>query len=380
MSTTATTHPNSVSTIASVHLSPERFSPAAPARSLSTIPRASGTTFVRLLGSLLLIACLERLAVADPVRRQTVSLRAGWNAVFLEVAPQEPEPAKVFAGTPVDIAAAFSGPLTSAQFMTDPGANLFRLAGWSVWYAESRPDAFLKSLHAINGQQGYLLHSKQDFTLSVTGLVSPAAVRWQADAFNYVGFSVDAVAAPTFARFFGGSAAHNHNRIYRLENGVWRQATNPAAEVMRSGEAFWIFCAGASDYQGPLQVETTSRNGVVLGTAKDAVVLRNRTSHPVGVTMEHVVTAQNSVPLSIMVLAVGDTNAPVRQIATPQADGAWSQPMPAIEPGQAFRVPFQLRREAMTSGRQTSVLKFSTDVGTVLWLPVYGFRQDLETN
>ena len=137
---------------------------------------------------------------------------------------------------------------------------------------------------------------------------------------------------------------------------------------------------GTSDYQGPLQVETTSRNGLALGAAKDTVVLRNRTTHPVGVTMEHVATAQNAVPLSIVVLAVGDTNAPVRQIATPQADGAWSQPMPPIEAGQAFRVPFQLRREAMTSGRQTSVLKFSTDVGTVLWLPVYGFRQDLETN
>lgn len=327
-----------------------------------------------------LFLAVAAVGAAEPVRQQTVQLRKGWNAVFLEVAPLEPEPAKVFAGTPVDIAAAFHGPLTSAQFMTDPGANLFRLAGWSVWYAETRPDAFLKSLHAINGQQGYLLHARQDFTLSVTGLVSPAAVRWQADAFNYVGFSVDAVTAPTFARFFGGSPAHNHNRIYRLENGVWRQATNPAAEVMRSGEAFWIFCAGTSDYQGPLQVETTSRNGLALGAAKDAVVLRNRTTHPVGVTMEHVVTAQNSVPLSILVLAVGDTNSPVRQIATPQADGAWSQPMPPIEPGQAFRVPFQLRREAMTSGRQTSVLKFSTDVGTVLWLPVYGFRQDLETN
>jgi len=183
-------------------------------------------------------------------------LRKGWNAVFLEVAPQDPEPAKVFAGTPVDIAAAFSGPLTSAQFMTDPGANLFRLAGWSAWYAESRPDAFLKSLHAINGQQGYLLHARQDFTLSVTGLVSPAAVRWQADAFNYVGFSVDAVTAPTFARFFGGSAAHNHNRIYRLENGVWRQATNPAAEVMRSGEAFWIFCTGRLLQNPPTRCQT----------------------------------------------------------------------------------------------------------------------------
>ncbi len=317
---------------------------------------------------------------AGATRQQTVQLRKGWNAVFLEVTPQETEPAAVFAGSPVDIVAAFSGPLTSAQFMTDPGANLFRLAGWSVWYADSRPDAFLKSLHAINGQQGYLINAKQDFVWSVTGLVSPPAIRWQPDAFNYVGFPVDAVTAPTFGRFFGSSTAHNHNRIYRLENGAWRQVTNPATEQMRSGEAFWIFCAGTSDYQGPLQVETTSRSGLALGAGKDAVILRNKTTHPVGVTMEQVATGQNSVPMAIVVLAVGDTNAPVKNIATPQPDGAWSQPMPPIEAGQAFRVPFQLRREAMNSARQTSLLKFSTDVGTVVWIPVYGFRQDLETN
>jgi hypothetical protein len=240
-----------------------------------------------------LFLAVAAVGAADATRQQTVQLRKGWNAVFLEVAPQDPEPAKVFAGTPVDIAAAFSGPLTSAQFMTDPGANLFRLAGWSVWYADSRPDAFLKSLHAINGQQGYLIHAKDDFAWTVSGQVLPPLVRWQADAFNFVGFSVAPVSGPTFARFFESSPAHNHNRIYRLENGTWRQVANPAAEVMRSGEAFWIHCAGASTYQGPLQVETTSRTGVALGTAKDAVVLRNKTAHPVGVTMEHVVTTAN---------------------------------------------------------------------------------------
>lgn len=315
---------------------------------------------------------------ADATRQQAVQLRKGWNAVFLEVAPLDPDPAKVFAGTPVDIAAAFNGPLSSAQFMTDPGANLFRLAGWSVWYAGSRPDAFLKTLHAITGQQGYLIHAKADFAWTVSGRVLPPLVRWQADAFNFVGFAVDPVAGPTFAQFFSGSPAHNHNRIYRLENGVWRQAGNPAAEAMRAGEAFWIHCAGPSEYQGPLLVEAGSRTGLTLGAARDAIVLRNQTRHPVGVTMEHVVTGGEPVPMAIVILAVGDTNAPVRNIASPQPDGAWSQPIPAIAAGQAIRVPLQLRQEAMKSARQTSLLKFSTDLGTVTWIPVYGFRRDLD--
>ena len=335
---------------------------------------------VRFTAMLLLFACLECLAAADAVRQQTVELREGWSAVFLEVHPENPDPAKVFEALPVDIAATFSGPLSSAQFMTDPGANLFRLAGWSVWYAGSRPDAFLKTLHSISGQQGYLIHAKQGFTWNVTGTVAPPAVRWQPDAFNFVGFSVDAKAAPTFGRFFGASTAHNHNRIYRLSNGSWRQVGNPAAEVMRSGEAFWIYCAGASTYQGPLQVETTSRNGVALGSTTDSVILRNASTFPVATTMEHVVTGPNPVPLSIVILALGDTNAPVKTIATPKPDGAWQQPMPAIEGGQAFRIPFELRTEAMKLSRQSSLLRFSTDLGTEIWIPVFGFRSDITGN
>ncbi len=334
----------------------------------------------RCLGMLLLCLGLQHATMADTTRPQTIQLRKGWNAVYLEVHPENSDPAKLFADVPVDIAASFTGPLSSAQFMTDPGANLFRLAGWSVWYAGSRPDAFLKTLHDISGQQGYLLHAKQDFLWTVTGAVVPPGIRWQPDAFNFVGFAVDAQAGPTFSRFFGGSTAHNHNRIYRLDQGVWRQVNSPAAEVMRSGEAFWIYSVGASTYQGPLQAETASRTGLALGAAADSVILRNTTTHPVAVTMEHIAAGPNPVPLSIVVLAVGDTNAPVRSMATPKPDGAWQQAVPAIEAKQAFRIPFELRPEAMKESRQSSLLKFSTDVGTEIWIPVYGFRNDLNGN
>ncbi len=332
------------------------------------------------VGYLVSIVGLENQAVADAVRQQVVQLRKGWNAVYLEVHPEAADPDTVFSGTPVDIASAFSGPLSTAQFIANPGANLFQLAGWSVWYAGSRPDAFLKTLHAVNGQQGYLVHAKRDYTWNVTGLVTPPKIKWQPNAFNFVGFSVNPTAGPTFSRFFSGSAAHNHNRIYRLDNGGWRQVSNPAAEVMRSGEAFWIYSAGASTYQGPIRAETTSRYGIVVGTAADGVTLRNAATHPVAVTLEHVVTQPNPVPLSIEILAVGDTNGVVKTVASPMPDGPWSQPLPAIEVGQAFRIPFELRFDAMKTSAQSSLLKFSTDVGTEIWIPVYGFRRDLGGN
>src|SRR5262245_27594090 len=96
-------------------------------------------------------------------RTQTVSLAAGWNAVFLEVEPMDTAPGKVFAGLPVDVAAAYFPPEAPTQFVTNPGAELFKGLGWGVWYAENRPDAFLKTLNAVYGQQAYLIHTTQAF-------------------------------------------------------------------------------------------------------------------------------------------------------------------------------------------------------------------------
>lgn len=82
-------------------------------------------------------------------RIQEVSLTKGWNAVFLEVEPLDASPERIFAGLPVDRVATWYGGPVSNQFVTDPGVDLFKSKGWSVWYAPKLPEAFLKSLDSI---------------------------------------------------------------------------------------------------------------------------------------------------------------------------------------------------------------------------------------
>lgn len=321
---------------------------------------------------------LEGSAFADANRTQTISLRAGWNAVYLEVFPSEPEPSKLFAGTPIDIAASYYAALSTAQFISNPSADLLRQSGWAVWYADSREDAFLTTLHAIQAGQPYLIFSKRDFTWAVHGLATPARVHWQADSFNLVGFSVAEQGAPTFAQFFSGSKAHQHNRIYRLSDGIWRQVTEPGAETLRSGEAFWIYCEGGSEYQGPLRVETPASQGLVLRAGVEELILRNDADYPVAARLEHVAPGADSVPLSIVVTAVGDASAPVQSVAVPKPDGAWAQQLPPIEPGAALKVPFAARRRDQEQRAGSSLLKISTDIGTEIWVPVFSIREDLE--
>jgi hypothetical protein len=312
------------------------------------------------------------------LRTQTIQLHRGWNAVFLEVYPGETKPSALFAQTPVDIVAAFFAPGSSAQFMTQPGADLFSQAGWGVWYAENRPDAFLKTLYSIYGQQGYLIHAKSDSTWTVTGAVVPAQTKWQANAYNFVGFSMHPTAAPTFAQFFSGAAALRHNKIYRLVNDMWRRVSDASAETMRPGEAFWIYCDGATTYQGPLRVETKTRTGLVLGKDEDNLTLWNDTPNPLQPTVEHVVAEGSSVPLSLVVQVTSATNTLTKSVSVAQPAGGWTQPLPPLEAGAACKMPLEARTQDMSANIQGSLLKITTDLGTVQWLPVFCLRQDLE--
>lgn len=309
-------------------------------------------------------------------RVQEIPLNKGWNAIYLEVEPADSAPAKVFAGLPVDkVASLFQAPSTN-QFVTDPGVDLFKGQGWGVWYAPSSPEAFLKSLDAINGNRAYLIHATKECRWRASGSVEFVPVRWQPDAFNFVGFPVRAQGAPTFAQFFEGSSAHRGQTLYRLVNGRWKKVSQPASESMRSGEAFWIYTKGSSDYQGPLKVETISNQGLVLGRGAAQVTLRNQSPHPLGTTVEHVPASGPAVPLSILVTAYGNPAAPVAALPTRMPAGSWSQPLPPLEAGSAIAIPLECRSAEMLAPRQASLLKITSDLGTEVWVPVSAYKRD----
>jgi hypothetical protein len=312
------------------------------------------------------------------VRTQEIALHAGWNAIFLEVEPVDVLPAKVFGGLPVDrVATLFESP-ASNQFVTDPGVDLFKGRGWGVWYAPGLPEEFLRSLDAINGKRAYLVHAKSACQWRVSGQVEFALTKWQPDAFNLVGFSVRSAGGPTFEQFFAGSKAHHGQAIYRLVESRWKQVVQPAAESLRSGEAFWIFCKGPSDFQGPLRVETASRQGLLLGSRAAEVIVRNECPHPLTATVRHMPGGDGApLPLSILVTVYGNVAVPVMTAAARMPAGAWEQPLPTMEAAGAMAIPFECRAAEMLRVRQGSLLQITTDLGTETWIPVSGSRDDL---
>jgi hypothetical protein len=187
-----------------------------------------------------------------PTRTQEISLQPGWNAVWLEVQPAESTPAAVFANAPVDIVACFFPPRSTVQFVSNPSQELWGQPGWGVWYAASRPDAFLTTLKNLQAHKPYLVHAARAHTLSVTGAVTYQRLKWSPNAFNLLGFSVDPENPPTFANYFAGSSSHS--QCYELRNGSWALIDKPESTLVESGRAYWVFSKGGSDYQGPLDL------------------------------------------------------------------------------------------------------------------------------
>jgi hypothetical protein len=313
-------------------------------------------------------------SAAAEVWTQRVDLVSGWNAVFVELDPMETVPADLFEGLPVDVAAGFSSSAKPAQFVVDPTVDLLMAYGWNVWYSPRRADHFLSTLSAIQGGTPYLIHATTNAQLVIQGTIAPDLFAWTPDAYNFVGFSVASQGGPTFAEFFSGSAAHDTSRIYRMVNGAWRLVTDPAGVGMRSGEAFWIYCEGRSSYKGPVDFATGCKGGVVLSPAAEAeIVVRNNTAHPVTVTLEHVVDAAAPVPLISSMTIYDLENSLIREAGVSLGGDAWSLQLPPIEAGAGVRFPLALDRQRADFPTRRSVIKATTDLGTIAYLPVTAF-------
>src|SRR5262245_26452000 len=95
------------------------------------------------------LSCWSGRAWAGAQRTQTFQIRAGWNAVFLEVQPAAAKPTELFANLPVETVACFTPGRLEAQYLRNPGDAPWREEGWTVWHAPARPEAFLSSLYEI---------------------------------------------------------------------------------------------------------------------------------------------------------------------------------------------------------------------------------------
>lgn len=326
------------------------------------------------LGLLLVHLAVPRQAWADTTRSQTISLQKGWNSVFLQVSPTNRDPSAVFAGTPIEIVATYFAVEKPVQYIQNPGSIGWNKSGWAVWYGPNRSDAFLSSMHAVHGNRAFLIFSKQDFTWTVSGTVAFEPIRWKGDSFNLLGLGVDGTAPPTFDQYFSGSAAHQPYRIYQLVNSQWQLVVNPIQAQIRPGVAYWIYCKGGSDYQGPLRARLVGSQGIDFGNATDSwISFANESPNPMNIQVQ-TVSGDVGLPLAYTVRGIGQ--GAILPVSTPLPA---SYALPTVEAGDTSSLFLKLRRELMTNPVQSAFLKITTDSGVELWVPVSGNQGALAT-
>ncbi|MGI9241393.1 MAG: hypothetical protein ACR2RV_11370, partial [Verrucomicrobiales bacterium] len=199
------------------------------------------------------IVFLSLPSVLDAAEQtQTITLVPGWNAVWLEVQPEDASgrpasPETVFAAhAEVDIVSRLLPAKSPVEFVSDPTASSL---GADIWLRWRRSTVIgQNTLGGMRGNSAYLIQnsSAAPINVSITGEVAFHTYDWVPDSYNFVGVPVgaDGGQAPTFGEFFGASSAHPVSRIFKLSAGQWVSVRENDRIVQ--GAAYWVYCRGGS--------------------------------------------------------------------------------------------------------------------------------------
>lgn len=336
---------------------------------------------------------------------QVVNLSPGWNAVWLEVQPQDPggqakAPADVFNNPNIQIVAT-PKPLAglSEFFASDPGAiTTFNQDEWQQW--KRNDPAGQNNLALIAGNQPYLVQVSggSDVRLDLSGKVSFHRPKWTPDRYNLVGFGLEGT--PTFDAFFGPSGTkHPVNRIFTLNSltGSWELVSGSAQ--MAPGKAYWVFSNGPSTYMGPVSVDfdlasigrldfSSPLDNVTVGSGVDALDLDLEE-----VVFTNLGSAAASPALDLITADAGQGNLALyvvnpkpatlgydrgNQVDTNAGAGASSSLGKTVAAGQSGILTLGARRNWNDNLPRTNVYRLKTGAnGASFWLPVSAVRSEI---
>ncbi len=145
---------------------------------------------------------------------QTFELRAGWNAVYVEVDPKPSDLDVLLDGLAVTSVwmreeGHLAGGVVPCTDEADASCVVSTNTGWRVWFPPDEPQRAVQSLRALRGGRVYLIEAAQAGTWTIRGRPNSSVTRWP-QGFDLAGFHVvdQAESAPTFVQYLSGSPAH----------------------------------------------------------------------------------------------------------------------------------------------------------------------------
>lgn len=221
--------------------------------------------------------------VAAVDRTQVLPLSYGWNAVWMEVTPRNPDGStvtadQVFATAEsdpfvIDQIAVASEAENPKRFVTHP-ANTTPQVGWLLWKRSpgsgetdsilaQRPGAFLVR---VVPRSGTVQNGTQAGTLRITGRTSFQRPSWNRDRFSLVGFGIEG--GVTFTDLLGAAGwttSAENPKAFRLDPATGQWVPVGSTDPVVAGQAYWIslpFQLPDTRYAGPIGIDF---NGALLG-------------------------------------------------------------------------------------------------------------------
>jgi hypothetical protein len=230
-------------------------------------------------------------------QQQTVQLRPGWNAVFLEVHPEPAECDALFAGLPIESVWDYNRSADAAQFVQDPSTPIPGTPGWLTWFPPGHALAPQTSLFILRDGRPFLIKLSESAPLTVwtvTGTPSLRRLSWQSGGVNLVGFRVGTDSAPAFESLFAGEAGLSGQPVHRLgADGRWAVLPDLAATAPEAGEAYWVRCVSPATRSGTIVVDAGSSQGLRFGnlTAEQSLRVRNTSADARSITIRVLASA-----------------------------------------------------------------------------------------
>ena len=228
--------------------------------------------------------------------RETMTLKNGWNAIYLESTPTNALCDAFFEDAPVKSVASYqSDAYSSTRQLADDGTEIAQKPlSYRVWVPG---DDVASGMSALSGGHVYMIYATNAWSKTFVGVPSAPKQTWRATSgdvgfMNLVGVSADTNASMTAKAYFGEGPFGTANGIaYQIKGTKEFEPTFSkflnARVTMQGGKAYALTATKDAEWPGVIGVQG---DGLVFGADENFASVRIRncgtTNHTFRFTME----------------------------------------------------------------------------------------------
>ena len=238
---------------------------------------------------------------------KTYNLAAGWNGIWLSGDASYTTVGELFGGTLASGSLAVSEVWRwnpnpdQTQFIQNPSTPTTTSDEWTVW----KRDGSESKLTRMVGNSSYLIRTNGATSVSIPMRAIAPSTTWLLSGANFLGFpalSGGGVMSAFFSSMISGGnkGLPTGTKVYKYVGGEL-SATNPvqvavASERLNPDTAYWFNYATVSDFEGPVEYELPSGNGLAFGRTLPTQLLGVTNRSTSAVTLNFSLEASNAAP------------------------------------------------------------------------------------